>query len=310
MKNEIEGRELFALTGPDCKIPVTHHKARKDGAFAGASQDAGRRIGILFLNSMSPTRAARGDSSVRWAEWYAELGYPAFRIDLPGFGDSDTDPPPAVQNFVNAGGYAASSCAAIDQLVARCQLSGFVLFGLCAGAVTAIYTAAASRECRGMVLLDPYFHLPLVAKPSAVDKLRRLVPPGILRRVLRAATNKMLEIRRRHLPKEIPANTNFQLLDEWKKAVGKGLPALIINAPTARKEGEMFNYIDYIRTLNVSEGQVTIKAIKGADHTFSNRRGLDAVGQQTEEWLGANFPLAGYSGLATHAVDTEPAVAK
>jgi pimeloyl-ACP methyl ester carboxylesterase len=310
MKNKIEDRELFALKAADGNIPVTHHKARQRGAPASSSKDGKGRVGILYLNSMSPTRAARGDSSVRWAEWHAERGYPAFRVDLPGFGDSDTDPPPAVQNFVNAGGYAASSCAAIDQLVSRFQLSGFVLFGLCAGALSAICTAAVSRECRGMILLDPYFHLPLVARPSVVDKLRRLVPPGILRRVLRAATDKMVEMRRRKMPKEIPANTNFQLLDQWKKAVGKGLPVLIINAPTARREGEMFNYIDYIRTLNVSEGQVTLKVIQGADHTFSNRLGLDAVRQTTDEWLSANFPIAGYSRPAIRAVDAESAVAK
>jgi pimeloyl-ACP methyl ester carboxylesterase len=310
MKNEIEDRELFALKAADGNIPVTHHKARHRGAQAGVGKEGKGRVGILYLNSMSPTRAARGDSSVRWAEWHAEAGYPAFRVDLPGFGDSDTDPVPEVQDFVNAGGYAASSRAAIDQLMARFQLSGFVLFGLCAGALSAICTAAGSRECRGMILLDPYFHLPLVTKRSAFDKLRRLVPPGILRRVLRAVTDKMLQFRKRNLPKEIPANTNFQLLDQWKKAVGKGLPVLIINAPAARKEGEMFNYIDYIRTLNTGEGQVTLKVIQGADHTFSNRRGLDAVRQVTGEWLSKNFPVAGNGGPTIHTIHAESAVAK
>jgi pimeloyl-ACP methyl ester carboxylesterase len=310
MKNEIEDRELLALKGPNGTIPLTHHKARNGGAPAGLSQDAGGRVGILFLNSMSPSRAARGDSSVRWAEWHAELGYPAFRLDLPGFGDSDTDPPPALQDFVNLGGYATSACAAIDQLVAQFRLSGVVLFGLCAGALTAIYTAAASRECRGMVLLDPYFHLPLVAKPSAAEKLGRLVPPGVMRRTLRTMAEKIRAARKRHLKKQLPENANLGLLDRWGKATSKGLPVLIINAPTNRPKEENFNYIDYIRTLNVSEGQVTLQAIQGADHTFSNRRGLDAVKQHTEDWLGGNFPLARYGGSAIDAVDTESTVVR
>jgi pimeloyl-ACP methyl ester carboxylesterase len=310
MKNEIEDRELLALKGPDGIIPATHHKARNDRGNADSSRSAGGRIGVLFLNSMSPTRAARGDSSVRWAEWYAEFGYPAFRIDLPGFGDSDTDPPPALQDFVNLGGYTSAACSVIDQLVNQFRLSGVVLFGLCSGAVIAIYTAAASRDCRGMILLDPYFHLPPVGKPSPLEKLVRLVPPGAMRRALRTMANKLLAVRRRHLPKEMPANTNFQLLDNWEKAVSKGLPALLFNAPTVRKNGENFNYIDYICKSNVSEGQIGLEVIQGADHTFSNRRGLAAVQQHTEKWLGANFPLARGSEPAIISVDKESELVK
>jgi pimeloyl-ACP methyl ester carboxylesterase len=292
MKNEIEGRALLELKGPDGIIPATHHKARNDRTIAGSSQDAGGRIGIVFLNSMSPTRAARGDSSVWWAECFAELGYPTFRIDLPGFGDSDTDPVPTLQDFINLGGYATATCAAIDQLLVQFRLSGVVLFGLCAGAVTAVYTAAASSECRGIVLLDPYFHLPVVSKPTPLEKLVRLVPPGGMRRALRTVADKIRAVRELHLPKQMPSNANLPLLDCWRKAASKGLAVLVINAATTRPKGENFNYIDYIRKWNVSEGQTMVKVVQGADHTFSNRRGLVAVRQHTEEWLGANFPLA------------------
>jgi len=302
MKNEIEDRELLELKGPDGLIPATHHKARNHRG------EAGGRIGVLLLNSLSPTRAARGDSSVRWAEWYAESGYPAFRIDLPGFGDSDTDPPPALQDFINLGGYTTAACSVIDQLIARFRLSGVVLFGLCAGALSVIYTAAASRECRGMILLDPYFHLPLVGKPTPLGKLVRFVPPGAMRRALRTAANMVIAVRRRHLPKQMPANTNFQLLGQWRKAVSKGLPVLIINAPTSRKNGENFNYIDYICKTNVSQGQVALEVIQGADHTFSNRLGLAAVRQHTEEWLRAKFPNGEGRELARIEFDKEAEV--
>lgn len=293
MKNKIDDRELLALKGPDGMIPATYHRVRSDRDQANSSASDGGQIGILFLNSMSPTRAARGDSSVRWAEWFAESGYPAFRVDLPGYGDSDTDPPPALQDVVNLGGFTTAACAAIDQIVERFRLSGVVLFGLCSGAVIAVYTGAASRNCRGMILLDPYFHLPLVGKPNPLGKLVSFVPPGALRRVLRAMANKLIELRRRKLPKEMPANTNFQLLDQWKRAASRGLPALIINAPTARKNNEYFNYIDYIRKCDEGTGRVTVEVAQGADHTFSNSRGLAVVREHTERWLGAKFAFAG-----------------
>jgi pimeloyl-ACP methyl ester carboxylesterase len=292
MKNEIEGRELLALKGPNGIIPATHHKARNDNAVADSSRDSAGRIGIIFLNSMSPTRAARGDSSVWWAECFAALGYPTFRIDLPGFGDSHTDPVPALPDFINQGGFTTATCAAIDQLLAQFRLSGVVLFGLCAGAVSAIYAAAASRECCGVVLLDPYFHLPVVGKPKQLEKLVNLVPPGGLRRFFRTVADRSRSARERRLPKEMPANANLQLLGQWRKTASRGLPALIFDAPTTRHKGENFDYIDYIRKCNGSEGQIAVRVVQGADHTFSNRRGLDAVRQHTEEWLSANFPLA------------------
>lgn len=310
MKSEIEGRELLALKGPDGTIPTTYHKPGNGAGFAGTLPGNRGRVGILFLNSMSPTRAARGDSSVRWAEWHAELGYPAFRIDLPGFGDADTDPPPALQDVFNLGGYTATTCSVIDQLVARFQLSGVVLFGLCAGALTAIYAAAASRECRGMVLLDPYFHLPLVAKPSTAKKLGRLIPPGVLRRTLRGVADKVRAARERRQTTKMPENANRGLLDQWKKATSKGTPVLIINASANPPKGQDFNYIDYIRTLNVSQGQVALKVVDGADHTFSNRRGLNAVKQITEEWLGGNYPLERAGDPAVHRVVAESAAAR
>jgi pimeloyl-ACP methyl ester carboxylesterase len=49
----------------------------------------------------------------------------------------------------------------VNQLVKRFGLSGVVFFGHCAGAVSALYAGAASSDCKGLILLDPYFHVPL-----------------------------------------------------------------------------------------------------------------------------------------------------
>ena len=149
MQEATEARELFVLEGLDITVRGTYHKTIDERAGTKAESSQRDRIGVLFLNSLSPTRAGKGDSAVYWADSFAERGYPCFRVDLPWFGDSDGDPSTELLSFINGGGYASIVTSIARDLTSRFRLSGVVLVGLCAGAVTAIYTAAVSKECRG-----------------------------------------------------------------------------------------------------------------------------------------------------------------
>ena len=160
MNEGTETRQLITLRGLGGVVRGTYHRPHGERSEA-------RRTGVLILNSLSPTRAAAGDSAVYWAESLARSGYPAFRLDMPGFGDSDGNPPPDLLKFINTGGYGPIASSLMRELSERFSLSGVVVVGLCAGAVSALYTAAASKECRGLVLMDPYFYLPIAA--SVVD---------------------------------------------------------------------------------------------------------------------------------------------
>src|SRR5580698_10178202 len=132
LKNAIETRELITLDGLGIVLRGTYHKTPQ--------VDLNKRkcIGVLFLNSLSPTRAATGDSAVYWADSFAEYGYPSFRIDLPGFGDSDGDTPTDLVNFINTGGYTSVVALKIKELVERFNLLGVVMVGHCSGAVSAL----------------------------------------------------------------------------------------------------------------------------------------------------------------------------
>jgi pimeloyl-ACP methyl ester carboxylesterase len=296
MKESIETRELIVLDGWDVILRGTHHKTYDNGFGAQSSRIKRDRIGVLILNSLSPTRAAHGDSAVYWADSFAERGYPSFRLDLPGFGDSDGDPPTGLLAFIHRGGYSSITTVKIRELVTRFNLSGVVLVGQCAGSVSALYTAAACPECKGLVLMDPYFHLPPVIK-AAIPQQRGGRP---LQSRFRLSSNvhdllkKIGLFLRGAVP---PENANLPLLRRWKEMASTGLPILILRPPPSRKDDGMkpsadeFDYFKYLLGLAGCRSQVVIKVLDGADHSFASRLGRVAVRQRIEQWLNTCFPL-------------------
>jgi pimeloyl-ACP methyl ester carboxylesterase len=297
MKEAIEARELFVLDGFDILIRGTYHKTYDDNSGPQPNPTVGDRIGMVFLNSTSPTRAANGDAAVYLAESFAECGYPSFRLDLPGFGDSEGDPPGDLVGFINRGGYASIASAKVRELVARFNLSGVVIVGHCAGAVSALYTAAISRECRGLVLIGPYFHLTQAIRPA---KIRRQLRLWALQSRLGGLFSNVFEFLN-EIPlfpsgRGLPKNANYPLLRCWKRLSSTGLPILILKGPD-RKTSSMkprageFDYLKYLLRVAGRGSQVVVKVTDGASNAFANRQGRAAVGQHTEQWLNACFPL-------------------
>ena len=126
---------------------------------------------MMFLNSLSIPRTATGDSAVYWADSLARGGYPVFRLDLPGLGDSCGEVPNELLDFINEGGFGSIASAKAKELVQRFDLAGVVIVGHCAGAITAIHAAAGCPECKGLILMDPYFHLQKANRPKVRQKL-------------------------------------------------------------------------------------------------------------------------------------------
>lgn len=295
MEQSIETRELIVLDGLGVTIRGTCHKTHD--AICGAQSEAVRpaRIGLLFLNGLAATRASTGDSAVYWADLLAKRGYPSFRIDLPGYGDSDGEPPSDLLGFINNGGYASPASAAVREIVARFNLSGVVIVGHCSGSVSAIYTAAVSKECQGLVLLDPYFHLPQTAQPE----FRRQLHFWAMQSRLGGFFSRIFDVLKEIslcLHRNVPNNTNFSLVRCWKTLASTRLPILILKVParkgpgTKRKVGE-FDFLKYMLGLTGRKSQVTVHFTEGANHSFANNLGRQAFLQHTQDWLSTYFPL-------------------
>lgn len=295
MIDSIETRELILLDGLGIAVPATYHKVCKEDSNRQSGPEGRGRVGVMFLNSLSPTRAATGDSAVYWADSIAQIGYPAFRVDLPGFGDSCNDLPERVLEYINRGDYASVASAKAREIVERFRLSGIIFVGLCAGAVTAIYSAATTQECKGLLLLDPYFHLPLKSRSRLWQKLTGRISRTTLGIETEKLYDRLTDTWRRLAGDAPPGNANFPLLTCWRDVATTGLPTMLFRAPGIRHRGE-FDYLKHVLKLAGRKGDVVVKTIEEANHTFSNRAGRDAVRRQVESWLTSHFPRDGEWG--------------
>jgi pimeloyl-ACP methyl ester carboxylesterase len=302
----IDTRELITLDCSGIPLRGTYHKPIPLQTAPESGPSSCGRLGVLFLNSLSLPRTATGDSAVYWADALAAAGYPSFRIDLPGLGDSEGTFPGDFLDYINSGGYAQAISLAVKELLSRFQLSGMLLFGHCAGAVSAIFAAAAAKECKGLVLMDPYFHLNQAVRPRVRQELsswaRRSKLGSLLSDVYYRSRAFLLHLRHNALPK----NANRRLLERWKVIAAGGLPILYLKAPSLKAPGTkprvgQFDYLEYILDLAGPRSQVVVQLIEGTDHSFANRLGRASVLAHTQKWLHSWFPLPQCNGAAVSA---------
>jgi pimeloyl-ACP methyl ester carboxylesterase len=215
-------------------------------------------------------------------------------LDLPGLGDSDGVIPADMLEFVNRGGYSPVLSATLKELVERFSLSGVIIVGLCAGAVSALYAAAISRQCRGLVLLDPYFHL-----PQGRTKLREELSAWAARSALGTLMSNILD-RLKHLGtllrgNRLPKNANLPLLRCVAQLASAGMPVLMMKAPAVKAPGlkpraGQFDYLSYVQKLSCRRSRIVVEFIEGTNHSFADAIGRVKVRRHTERWLNAHFP--------------------
>lgn len=297
MLRSVESRELFTLGDARPVVRGTYHRAYDNSTIQEATCALPSRIGVLFLNGLFANRSSNGDAAVYWASHLAQLGYPSFRIDLPGSGDADGDPPEDWLGYINDGGYAPVVTAAIGEIVRRFELAGIVLAGHCAGAVTTIYAAAGNRQCRGVIVMDPFFHLARVESPTLRRRLNLWARKSRIGSTLSRMFDTAKQLRVTLTQSELPANANVALLRCWKRILSLGVPVLILKAPKRGSSGVKprlgeFDYYQYLISLAGRASRVTIAVMEGANHSFSNEQGRSEVQQAIGRWLKDNFQLS------------------
>jgi pimeloyl-ACP methyl ester carboxylesterase len=308
MQAAIEGRELVTMAAGGICLRGTYHRPKHHGFESRVHPDEPSRIGVLFLNSGFMPRASGGDAAVYWADSFAQCGYPSFRLDLPGLGDSEGDLPRKRLDFnqlVNSGHYARFISIAAKNLIERFEWSGVVLLGHCAGAVSAIYAARASKHIKGIVLLEPYFFREEPKRAEIRNKMSFWVTRNKLAGQLGIIYGHLKKLNRMCRADSLPGNANLPLIGCWSNLASAGFPMLILNVRGPRLSVGEFDYLGYLQRLSGPAARLVIKFVDGANHSFADDVGRMAVRRHCEQWLDDCFPsveceeIAALSGGAT-----------
>jgi pimeloyl-ACP methyl ester carboxylesterase len=281
-------REVFTLDCHGNRLCCTYHIPAQGSL-------GSNRLGILLLSGFPMPRAAHGDAAVYWAISLAELSYPSFRVDLPGIGDSTGEVPTELLAYTTAGGYEQVAAELVDQIAARYELAGVVMLGQCGGGISAIFAAAISDKCRGLILLDPPFNVPPVARPSVKRALFHWSTKSRIGGLLSNGYDQLKKLSLKLRKNAPPKNANFALLKRWKNVAGAGMPILLLNAPEPKATDKQpragkFDYRKHILDVAGKGSRVDARIIAGANHAFSNPSGKAAVREHAAEWLTKVFP--------------------
>ncbi len=286
MKQAITTRELVTLDCSGTFVRGTYHKPTFRGSAGDTHAITTGQIGVLIVNSLTSPRAGHAGSSVYWAEKLAQTGYPCFRFDLPGLGDTGPEIKETTNLliFITNGGYESIIGVLLKELADRFHLSGVIVMGHCAGAVTALYAGSKQRLCRGLILMDPYFNYPrIISRISpAVSIWSR---HNRLGRLLRQFYDVIRDFQRIVRRDGLPPSANRPLLEQWRHVASRGLPILIVQSPSLKPGPGQFDYIRYAMDSAGRKAKITLELIPDTDHSFANLAGRQAVYLSAERWL-------------------------
>lgn len=258
-------------------------------------------------------RAGNGDSVVYWADALAKCGYVTFRFNFPGMGDADGDFSIPGLDIIG-GAYRPALSSIADQLVERFRLRTLVVVGHCDMAVNAVYAAAAGQNIDGLILLDPYFHLPQPIKKGLLLTLHMQVVKALawdriaqpkLRAVSLASLAAIRRMYRRFSPNrlvisrdKLPANANLPLLGCWKQLAANRIPMLVLRSPISTPKPGEFDYLAFLQRDSTASDRVTIMNVEregavACTHAFMERAGKEIVRINAERWLRTCFASTG-----------------
>lgn len=292
----------------------TYHPPQKGGETHGTVT----RPGVLFINFGQFDRAGPANLAVDLADRLAECGYPTFRFDLPGLGDSPGDLPEDFESYwavVEQGGQAAWTCQLAAALKQQFFLPGLLLGGLCGGALTAIFAAARfNSHISGLLLFDIQLirsRQPLAKAATTApshqespEPQAQLHPDQDRRRNASQWLSSVARASRCHgffrLGRDVtecmvapfskpcfPPDANLPLIGALQKLRSNRLPMLMVFAPGANPRILKRDLFPLNR-----RRRVTIIDIAKTNHLFTSGGGKQLLVDQVQRWVSTHFPVA------------------
>jgi exosortase A-associated hydrolase 1 len=262
-------------------------------------QDAGKR-GVLFLVGGPQYRAGSHRQFTLLARQLASEGIPAMRFDYRGMGDSEGNP----QEFTSVD---EDIRAAIDQFFLEApEINEVVLWGLCDAASAALFYAHQDSRITGLVLLNPW-----VRSEQGVAKaylkhyyLARLFDRQLWRKIMAGQFALLPALRslrqqiarlifsKKSKPHDLEYGTSslaaIDLPGKIKSSLrlfkGRILFILCTNDLTAQEFSDLADSSRDWKKL-MSSSKISRLDLEGANHTFSERRWREKIGQWTVDWV-------------------------
>lgn len=284
-----------------------------------------QRLGVLLLSFGQQPRSWVGDLGSSIADRLDAGGYPTFRFDMPGLGDSPGEIPVYLEDLwreILLGAHENPLHALSKELVNRFSLKGLVIGGFCGGAITAIYSVnARSSLLKGLVLLEPEMALVRSSStlpenkppPLTIDEYqegvelvwKRLTSTNSWRRLMSGKadlkfwfklwsglgnffTQKFNMIGKHSI--NLPLETNLRMLDSWNLARRLRIPTLVITVGSPNRN-------KYYRAYGLEPGVINLRTglhwveIPNTTHAMLTGGAKNSVGEYFENWLHNNYPL-------------------
>ena len=276
------------------------------GIWTGPRSGVAGRPAVVMVNAGIIHRVGLCRLHTRHARMLAPRGFPSFRFDLSGIGDSSRRT--GVSSLREA--VTSDITAALDHLADRQHVNRFVIFGLCSCAHDAVLNALTDARLVGVIAIDllgdfrtwqhhaHHFRQRLFNATSLASALRgRNQYLRALWDSWRFGKTPLQRVReggvgvvRAPLPRE----TLVEMLDTL---LGRDVRMLLIFSSGIERNYNHRSQFKEVFPEAARHPNLYYEYFPNAGHAFGNRKEQLAVIELTVQWMDSNFGSGGESGL-------------
>ncbi|MEQ8783500.1 MAG: hydrolase 1, exosortase A system-associated [Roseibium album] len=286
---------LFECCG-DRLIGILHNPGS-----AGAGR-GGRKLVVLNVVGGPQYRVGSHRQFVQTARHLARTGYPVFRFDYRGIGDSDGHP----RGFASVG---ADIEAAIDAVHRRLPGREIVLMGLCDGASAVMMFVNQHPELAGVVAINPWVRSASGQARTYVRHYygRRLASRDLWTKLLRMEVNFAAAIggfvRTWLQQRSVEPEHQPDFIAAMLRGVRSSSTPLLVVLSGADLTAREFDALtesngDWGGVMNRSA--TSVKRLERADHTFSTASDLEEFNNTLVGWLDEMAGIETHRGQKCH----------